>query len=174
MNDYILEARLGFSVRQVFGQVHGSFEKVEGTLRVDGDEPSSASVELTFRTGSIQTLNERRDEHLRRSFLEAAEYPLATFVSTEVRQLDGGAFRVSGVLTIRGVAKVVSFDLRQGDELTFRGELTIDRRDWQVMWNGLAEGWGLLLGYDVDVRLDVTATRRISGPVRAGFKAEVQ
>lgn len=174
MNDYTLDARLGFTVRQVFGKVHGTFEKVEGSLSVDGDDPASASVELTFRTGSIQTANPRRDEHLRRSFLATAEHPLATFVSTEVVRLDGSAFRVTGVLTIRGVAKSVTFELRQGEELTFQGELRLDRRDWQVKWNGFAEGWGLLLGYDVEVRLEVAAVRRISGPVGGGFEAEVQ
>lgn len=174
MNDYTLDARLGFTVRQMFGKVHGTFEKVEGSLSVDGDDPAGASVELTFRTGSVETANSRRDEHLRRSFLGAAEHPLATFVSTEVVRLDGSAFRVTGVLTIRGAAKSVTFDLRQGEELTFQGELRLDRRDWQVKWNGLAEGWGLLLGYDVEVQLEVVAVRRISGPVGAGLEAEVQ
>ncbi len=174
MNDYTLDARLGFAVRQVFGKVRGSFEKVEGSLSVDGDDPSSARVELTFRTGSIQTANPRRDEHLRQSFLGAGEHPLATFVSTEVVRLDGSVFRVTGVLTMRGDAKSVSFELRQRGELRFEGELTLDRRDWQVRWNGFAEGWGFLLGYDVDVQLEVTAVRRISGPVGAGLEAEVQ
>ncbi len=183
MNDYTLDARLGFSVRQVFSKVHGTFEKVEGSLAVDEEDPSSASVELTIRAGSIQTGNKQRDEHLRRSFLGTAEHPLATFASTEVVHVDGNVFRVTGVLTVRGVAKSVSFELTRSEELSFEGELTLDRRDWQVVWNALAEGWGLLVGYDVRVRLDVTATRaesprswsgRRSGPVGAGCEAEVQ
>jgi polyisoprenoid-binding protein YceI len=183
MNDYTLDARLGFTVRQVFSKVHGTFEKVEGSLSAEADDPSSASVRLTIRAGSIQTGNKQRDEHLRRSFLESAEHPLATFASTEVVRLDGTSFRVTGVLTLRGITKSVSFELRQREELRFEGELTLDRRDWQVVWNALAEGCGLFVGYDVRVHLDVTATPaeqpqtwsgRRSGPVGAGFEAELQ
>ncbi|GAA1516315.1 YceI family protein [Kribbella lupini] len=174
MNDYVLDARLGFSVRQGFGRVRGSFDTVEGSLTVEADDPSTASVELTFRADSIQTRNKRRDDHLRRSFLAAAEHPLGTFVSTEVTRVDDSVFRVTGVLTIRGVAKPMSFDLKQSEELRFEGELTLDRRDWRVVWNALAEGWGLFVAYDVRVRLDVTVTRRVSGPVAAGFEAEAQ
>ncbi|MGC4938793.1 YceI family protein [Kribbella sp. DT2] len=156
--DYSLSTPLDFTVRQGFGRVGGRFEKVEGSASFDGDEPSRSSVQVTIRTVSIQTGTKRRDAHLRRSYLRTDAHPLATFASTEVVQLDGAGFRVSGVLTLRGVPKSVTFDLRR-DGLRFAGELTLDRRDWQVEWNAVAEGWGLFVGYDVIVRLDVSATR---------------
>jgi polyisoprenoid-binding protein YceI len=183
--EYTLATQLDFTVRQGFGQVGGSFEKVEGTAHLDGDDPARSSVQLTIRAGSIQTGNKSRDAHLRRSYLGTTEHPLATFASTEVVQLDGTSFRVTGVLTLGGVTKPITFELEQSRELSFQGELTLDRRDWQVMWNAAAEGWGLFVGNDVTVRMDVTATRsRLPetsvragsqlAPVAAGLEAEVQ
>ncbi|ONI73808.1 hypothetical protein BWI15_10330 [Kribbella sp. ALI-6-A] len=175
--DYELEAQLGFTVAQaVGGRVRGRFERVEGTARLDGDDPSKSSVQLTIRTDSIRTGNKRRDDHLCRSFLDAAGHPLATFSSTQVRRLGESTFRVAGVLTLRGVTKPVTLELKLTAGPRFHGETTIDRRDWQVVWNAPAEGWGLFVGYDVTVQVDVVATRRPrqapSGPVVAGFETK--
>jgi polyisoprenoid-binding protein YceI len=173
--DYELETQLGFTVAQaVAGRVRGRFERVDGTARLDGDDPSKSSVQLTIRTDSIRTGNKRRDDHLCRSFLDTAGHPLATFSSTQVTRLGESAFRVAGVLTLRGVTKPVSLDLELTAGPRFTGETTIDRRDWQVVWNAPAEGWGVIVGYDVTVRVEVVATRRSrespSGPVVAGFE----
>ncbi|WP_432936114.1 YceI family protein [Kribbella sp. CA-253562] len=177
--DYELETQLGFTVAQaVAGRVRGRFERVEGTARLDGDDPSQSSVQLTIRTDSIRTGNKRRDQHLCRSFLDTAGHPLATFSSTRVTRLEESAFRVAGLLTLRGVTKPVTLDLELASGLRFHGETTIDRRDWQVVWNAPAEAWGLFVGYDVTVQVDVVATRRPrqapSGPVVAGFETKGQ
>jgi polyisoprenoid-binding protein YceI len=173
--DYELETQLCFTVAQaVAGRVRGRFERVEGTARLDGDDPSRSSVQLTIRTDSIRTGNKRRDQHLCRSFLDTAGHPLATFASTQVTRLGDSTFRVTGVLTLRGVTKPVTVDLELATGPRFTGETTIDRRDWQAVWNAPAEGWGVFVGYDVTVRVEVVATRRAhqspSGPVAAGFE----
>jgi polyisoprenoid-binding protein YceI len=124
-------------------------------------------VEVTIQTASISTNNERRDNHLRSAdFFDAATYPTLTFKSTKV-EMNGGAIRITGDLTIRSVTKSVvlegSFlglakgqrgEPRVGFEVTTR----INRLDYGVAWNKVVEGGGMLLGDDVDIDIVIAAS----------------
>ena len=46
-------------------KVRGQFDEFQGSARLDGDDPSKSSAELTIQAKSIQTRNQQRDEHLR-------------------------------------------------------------------------------------------------------------
>lgn len=169
---YVLDTahtRIGFAVRQTITKVRGQFDEFEGSVYLDGDDPSKSSAQLTIRASSIQTRNRRRDDHLCRSFLDAADHPSITFNSTEVRQTGKTTFKVIGDLTIRGVTKPLTlyFDLAgaEGDpegnlRATLKGRATINRKDWGVAWNAAAEGAGVLVGYKVTLEFEATAIRR--------------
>ena len=170
--DYVLdtaETRIGFAVRQTISKVRGQFDEFEGSVYLDGDDPSKSSAQLTIRASSIQTRNQRRDAHLRRSFLDTADHPSITFNSTSVVQAGKTTFKVTGDLTIRGMTKplTVYFDLTGAEDdpegnlrATFEGRATINRKDWGAVWNAAAEGAGLLLGYKVSLEFEATAIRR--------------
>ncbi|TCM44560.1 YceI family protein [Kribbella sp. VKM Ac-2568] len=167
--DYVLDTartRIGFAVRQTITKVRGQFDEFEGSMSLDGDDPSKSSVRLTILTSSIQTRNQRRDDHLRRSFLGTADHPSITFDSTNVVQAGRTTFKVTGDLTIRGVTKPVTlyFDLTGAEDdpegnlrVVLEGTATINRKDWGVVWNAAAEGAGLLLGHKVFLEFEATA-----------------
>lgn len=119
--DYILDpagTRIGFAARQaIFTTVRGQFTEFAGSAHLDGDDPSKSSARLTIQAASIQTSSSRRDDHLRRAFLDTSDHPAITFTSTGVEQLSETTFRLTGDLTIRGATKPVTVDF----ELTGAG-----------------------------------------------------
>src|SRR5262245_42254262 len=66
-----------FSIRHLMiSNVRGEFAKVSGKVVGDVAEPSATTVEATIDAASIDTRNEKRDEHLRGpDFLDVAKFP---------------------------------------------------------------------------------------------------
>jgi polyisoprenoid-binding protein YceI len=169
--DYAIDparTRIGFVARAIT-KVRGQFDEFEGSVHLDGGDPANSSAQLTIRTKSIQTRNRRRDDHLRRSFLDADDHPVITFTSARVDQVDQASFKVTGDLTIHGVTKPVTVDFTltatEDDPLgTYRagflGSVTINRKDWGVTWNAALEGGGVLVSNKVTLLLDVTVIRQ--------------
>lgn len=104
-------SEISFQVRMLgFVNVRGTFDDFEGTV-VLAENPLDSSVNAVIRTQSVNTKNDRRDNHLRTDdFLNAEQYPTITFNSTGVRA-DGDAFLVDGDLTIRAITKQVTLKL---------------------------------------------------------------
>lgn len=171
--DYILDpagTRIGFVARQaIFTTVRGQFTEFAGRVHLDGDDPSKSSARLTIQAASIQTASARRDDHLRRAFLDTSDHPAITFTSTGAEQLSETSFRLTGDLTIRGTTKPVAADFeltgagydQQGAfRAGFQGTVTINRRDWGVGWNAVLEGGGALVSNKVTLELAPVTVRQ--------------
>jgi polyisoprenoid-binding protein YceI len=161
-------SRFGFSVRHLgFSKVRGSFEEFEGTIRMDEGDLSTLQASATVKTASVDTHEEKRDQHLRsEDFFHVEEYPTMTFESTDVRSVDGDQFTLVGNLTIRGVTKKVEFDaefLGSGKDpwgnlkLAFEAATKINRKDFGLNWNAVLETGGFLVSEDVEIRLEIQA-----------------
>jgi len=83
----------------------------EGTLVFDEQHPANSSVEVTLPLARLDTHVPALDEHLKKpDFLNADQYPVVTFKSTEVQPLGGNKFKVTGNLTVHGVTRPVVLD----------------------------------------------------------------
>ena len=83
----------------------------EGTLVFDEQHPANSSVEVSLPLADLDTHVPALDEHLKKpDFLNADQYPVVTFKSTEVQPLGGNKFKVTGNLTVHGVTKPVVLD----------------------------------------------------------------
>lgn len=171
--DYVLDTartRIGFVARQAMViKVHGQFDEFEGSAHLNGDDPSKSSAQLRIQSKSIQTRNEKRNDHLRSAFLGIPNYPAITFTSTGAEQVSETSFKVTGDLTIRGVTKPVTVDFEltaagidpSGSfQVGFEGRATINRKDWGVRWNAVLEGGGVLVSERVTLEFDVAAIRQ--------------
>lgn len=163
---------VGFKVRHLFTNVSGRFDRFEGTIAFDPDDPEKTTIEGSIEAASIDTDNEKRDKHLRAAdFFDVEKHPKITFKSTKVTDVDRAkkTARVHGVLGIRGVEKPVVLEasfLGQGkdpwgnDRYGFHAETTIDRKDFGLTWNETLETGGVLVGEDVTIAIDAEATPR--------------
>lgn len=156
---------IGFVVRHLgITNVSGRFNRFEGEIHFDAADPTRSAVRVSIDAASIDTGNERRDNHLRSAdFLEVARYPAISFVGKRVERHESTLVLV-GDLTIRDVTRVVAIPFQlEGPSTTgvprriaARGALTIDRFEYGLKYNKLAEAVAVVAP-EVRILLDVEA-----------------
>jgi polyisoprenoid-binding protein YceI len=157
---------LTFRVRHLVSRVPGTFDRWTADLRADPSDWTTGSVTVNIETASINTRQEKRDNHLRSDdFFDAVNHPAITFRSRKITP-DGDRLRIEGDLTIRGITKPVVLDaevvaLTAGADgsrrVGFHATTRVNRHDFGVSWNRAAEGGGLVLADDVDIEIDLAA-----------------
>lgn len=157
----------GFTVRHMMvTNVHGDFSKVSGTVVYDPENLAASKADVTVDASSIDTHDPKRDAHLKSpDFFDVAKFPTLTFKSKKITKSNGG-LKLTGDLTIHGVTKEVTFDVkglsaplkdpfgttRLGAEAT----ATISRKDFGLLWNKALESGGVLVGDPVTITFDVS------------------
>jgi polyisoprenoid-binding protein YceI len=160
-----------FSVRHLMiSNVKGEFTKLSGTITGDESAPTSARIDATIDTTSIDTRNAKRDDHVRGpDFLDTARFPTMTFRSSKIEPAGDDRWKITGDLTLHGVTKPVVLDvtataprkdpwgkLRAGAQAT----TTINRQDFGVRYNSALEGGGVVVGDEVTITIDAEAVRK--------------
>jgi polyisoprenoid-binding protein YceI len=158
-------SELVFRIRHLVSRVNGTFREWGGTVTADPANLAGGAVDVTIKTASIDTRNERRDNHLRTGdFFLADSFPEITFKSRSVK-VEGENVTVAGDLTMRGVTKPVVLEGRYlgitgtpgKRRLGFEASTRVNRLDYGVKWNRAAEGGGAVLGDEVDIVITVAA-----------------
>jgi len=156
---------VGFSIRHIFSKVQGSFDKFSGTVEFDPANPAAASVKVEIDPASINTRNQKRDDHLRSAdFFDVAKFPAMSFTSTKVTKGEGNALTVEGDLTMHGVTKPVTLAVNflgagpamGGQRAGFESAAKLDRKEFGIVWNKTLDT-GTLLGDEVAMTIDVEA-----------------
>jgi polyisoprenoid-binding protein YceI len=147
--------------------VRGHFKNIQGTLEFDAAHPERARTEMTIQAAALWSGEPERDKHLRsEDFLDVTRHPTITFRSTGVQPTARNEYTVAGELTIRGVTRPVTLDVRflgQGRSLFddtrigFTATARIDRHHFGVSWNADMQDGGTVVGDDVLITLDVEA-----------------
>ncbi|MFW5835440.1 MAG: YceI family protein [bacterium] len=144
-------------------EVTGQFSEYIVTVIQEGEDFENANIEVTIQASSIDTDNDRRDEHLRsEDFIYAEQYPEITFKSTSFVNTGGDNYKLTGDLTIRGISRVEEFDVvyngmvEQEDMTRAAFKLTgsIDRYDYDVDWNR-SFARGLVVSKEIEIICDV-------------------
>jgi polyisoprenoid-binding protein YceI len=103
---------------------YGRFNDVKGTIVLDNAEPSKSSIELTIPVESVDTHNEKRDQHLKSpDFFNAKQFPVMTFKSKKVES-SGDTYNVTGDFTLHGVTKPLTLKVKKvGEGKGMEGEI---------------------------------------------------
>jgi polyisoprenoid-binding protein YceI len=160
---------VGFAVKHlVISTVKGSFTDYSGTIQYDEKNPAASSVDVTIKTASINTGNDKRDAHLRNAdFFDAEKFPEIKFVSKKVVQ-KANVYEMTGNLTMKGVTKevVIPFTLAGpiqdpwgGTRMAAEGSLTINRQDYGVSWTGGAKAGEAVVSDEVKIDLNIEAMK---------------
>jgi len=150
--------------------VRGKFNAVQGTLRLDPENPTASSGSFSVETASVDTGVAQRDGHLRSAdFFDVEKYPTMTFTSTRVEP-KGDDYAVTGDLTIRDVTRPVTFDVEylglyssmQGARRAgFHASAKINREDFGLTWNVALESGGWLVGKEIRIEIDLAAEEAV-------------
>ena len=105
-------SKLGFEITHLMvSDVEGSFKNFDAKITASKEDFTDAVVELSADVASVNTDNEKRDQHLTsEDFFDAAKFPKLTFKSTSVKKVSGNKYKVAGNLTFHGVTKPVTLD----------------------------------------------------------------
>ena len=161
-----------FSVRHMMiSNVRGEFTKLSGKVVGDPAKPAATTVEATIDAASIDTRNEKRDEHLKSpDFLDVAKFPTITFKSTKVEKAGENAWKLTGDLTLHGVTKPVVLDVTNltppmkdpwgNTRVGAQATTTINRQDFGVSFNKTLDGGGVLVGDEIAITIDVEVMKK--------------
>ncbi|MBP7126882.1 YceI family protein [Myxococcota bacterium] len=143
------------------GHVWGWFRQFEGTVVLDAQRPEGNRIEFSVDAASVDTRDEKRDQHLRGpDFFNAKQAPKWSFRSRTVKPAGADSYEVSGDLTLRGVTKPVTFTARKVGEgkdpwgsqrVGFSARFPVDRSAFGISY--MPEG----LGREVEVFVDFEA-----------------
>lgn len=120
-----------FVSRQMNVPMKGRFTRFSAQVAIDPERPAAARAAVEIDTASIESGVTDGDAEARgKDWLNAAQFPKATFVAAKVEPAGQGGYRVAGTLTIRGRSQplVVPVTMRKdGDGLWFEGTFTLRR-----------------------------------------------
>lgn len=157
----------------VIAEVDGRFTDFDVVFQSDGEDFAGASVEAIIMTASVNTDNERRDNHLRSAdFFDAEKHPEMKFKSAKFAKVSDTKYKVSGDLTIRGNTKPVTLDVtfrgkitdgRGNNRIAWKGTTTIDRFEFGTVWNKALETGNLVVGREVGITINLEMTEEKPG-----------
>lgn len=113
----------------------GEFPDFTADLIPNETEPENlekAQFDLTIDLTSTVTDTDMLTGHLQKDdFFDTANYPEATFSSTEITQVDGNNYDITGDLTIKGTTKQVVINTEITDEY-LKGTYDLPRREFNI------------------------------------------
>jgi len=117
--------------------VNGVFREVSGNGTISADGEVSGTVRVA--AASIDTKNAKRDTHLRSAdFFDSGSHPDITFTADGIQASGQGAM-VTGVLSVRGRSRPLSFDaaasVRADGGIWLDAEVRVNRADFGLTWN---------------------------------------
>ncbi|MFY0990427.1 YceI family protein [Halomonas sp. C05BenzN] len=113
-DDYVIDtegqhAFIQFKINHLgYSYILGSFEEFSGQFHYDPENLEASSVEMEVDVNSLNSNHAERDRHfLSDDFLDAGEYPTATFVSTGFSPDGDDTGVLTGDLTLHGETREI-------------------------------------------------------------------
>ena len=148
----------------VVSKTTGRFTDYIGFADMDAEAGIVTAIEATIKAGSVSTNHEKRDAHVRNAdFLDVERYPTMTYKLKSYKKT-AESFTAIGDLTLRGVTKEVTLvgryngatkDPWGNTRAGFSAEGKLNRKDFGMVWNKTLDSGGLVVGDEVQIRLDI-------------------
>lgn len=165
-------SHVGFSVAHlVVTKTKGQFNEFSGEVNLDPKNITKSTVEVTIKTDSIDTNDEKRDGHLKSAdFFDTAKYPTMTFKSTKVKSAGKDKLLVTGDLTLHGVTKPVTLTVEGPSKavkdpwgnvkraVSATGKLS--RKDFGLTWNKALETGGMVVGDEITLTIEAELNQK--------------
>ena len=153
-------SKIGFNVTHlVISEVEGSFKEYDASVTSTSDDFDGAKVAFSAQVASIDTDNEKRDEHLRSAdFFDAAQYPELKFEGNLIKK--GSTYTLPGKLTIHGTTRDVTLNVKYNGTIQdpwgntkagFKLIGDINRKEYGLKWGALTEAGGAVVSDEVEI-----------------------
>ena len=160
-----------FTVRHLaISNVTGNFTKVTGSVVLNEKDITQSQVSASIDVSSVDTRVEARNKDLKSpNFFDVEKYPTIEFKSKRIVS-GGGRLQVIGDLTIHGTTREITLDvdgptpeladpwgnLRRGISAT----TTINRKDFNLMYNNLLKTGEAVVGDNVKIQIDAEMVKK--------------
>jgi polyisoprenoid-binding protein YceI len=148
----------------VVSKTTGRFTDYTGFADMDAEAGTVTAIEATIKAGSVSTNHEKRDAHVRNAdFLDVEHYPTMTYKLKSYKKT-AESFTAIGDFTLRGVTKEVTLVGRYNGAMKdpwgntragFSAEGKLNRKDFGLVWNKTLDSGGLVVGDEVQIRLEI-------------------
>jgi polyisoprenoid-binding protein YceI len=157
----LLHSQVGFKVKHLkFSNVRGTFKEFDASIYTIGEDFMTAQIDFWLNPASIDTGNEKRDDHLRSTdFFDVEKFKVINFCAIRFENMrEGGRYEMYGDLTMKGVKNLIRLDVELGgiikdpfgnDKALFNLEGLINRKGWGLNWNTALEAGGVLVSEEV-------------------------
>ncbi|MDQ7734567.1 YceI family protein [Halomonas sp. SpR1] len=125
-----------------FSYILGSFEEFDGQFAYDPEDLDASSAEIEVQVNSLTSNHAERDRHiLSDDFLNASEFPTATFTSTGFESTGENEGVLTGDLTLHGETQEIEMPVTlmgEGDDpwgnyrAGFEGSTTLTLSDYGI------------------------------------------
>jgi len=163
---------INFSVKHlVISNTKGNFKNFDGIINYEAKDITKSSVNAKIKADSIDTDNEKRDEHLKTlEFLDTNKYPEITFISKQIKKTKGNNNYICiGNLTMHGITKEIALPfqitglikgMKGESRLGANANIILNRKDFGLNWNKAMDNGGLVIGEQVKVSLEIEAIKQ--------------
>jgi len=148
----------------VVSKTTGRFMDYSGFIDMDAEAGFVKAIEATIKTASVNTVHEKRDAHLRNpDFFDVEKDPTMNYKMKSYKKTDEG-YTAIGDLTLRGETREITLsgdfngttkDLWGNMRAGFNAEGKLNRKDFGMVWNKTLDSGGLVVGDEVQIRLDI-------------------
>ena len=103
-----------WTVRHVASKTSGTFSDITGKILIDANDLTKSSVEAKINMLSVNSSHAKRDENIKKKadYLDTDKFAEMTFVSKKVEAKSTTEGVMTGVLTMHGVSKEMTFPFK--------------------------------------------------------------
>lgn len=165
-------SKIGFSVtHMIITETEGQFDNFDISVESKSDNNfEDAKINFSADVNSINTDNEKRDQHLKSDdFFNAEKFPKMTFIGKSFKKVSEKNYKLVGDLTIRDVTKSVTLDVKYNGTVKdpwgnkkagFKISGVINRFDYGLKWNAALETGGLVVSEDVTININLELNKK--------------
>lgn len=148
-----------WSIRHVASKTSGTFSDITGKILIDRNNLENSSVEAKINMLSVNSSHAKRDKHIKeKDYLDVEKFAEMTFVSKKIEAKSNTEGVMTGVLTMHGVSKEMTFPFKVlgfdtdpwgGYRTGFEAHTTLKASDFGF-------GWGLKPNPSVGDEIEIT------------------
>ena len=102
-----------WSLRHVASKTSGTFSDITGKILIDRENLANSSVDAKINMLSVNSSHAKRDKHIKEAdYLDTEKFATATFVSKKIEAKSNTEGVMTGIFTMHGVAKEMTFPFK--------------------------------------------------------------
>ena len=161
-----VHSSIEFKIRHLVSNMKGSFNDFNAKIEFDENDKNVSSVVASVQTASIDTNNDKRDNHLKgEDFFDVEKHPEMTFQSKKVEFHSDSQASITGDFTLLGVTKEVVFETEYlgsakafgTTKIGFTATTAINRKDFGMQYNRVLDSGGVVVGDKVEITIEIEA-----------------